>query len=73
MNNLLASTESASSGSETLASEFKADGIISEGEYTGKQTYGDFEINWTNDDTYFYAAIKAKTTGVAAVAIQQYE
>jgi len=65
-----ASTESASSGSEVLTSEFKADGIISEGEYTDKQTYGDFEINWTNDDTYFYAAIKAKTTGVAAVAIQ---
>ncbi|MBM3707872.1 MAG: hypothetical protein FJW69_05980 [Actinobacteria bacterium] len=64
------SSESAATGSELITSEFKADGVISEGEYSGKQTYGDFEINWTNDDTYFYAAIKAEATGFVAVAIQ---
>jgi outer membrane protein assembly factor BamB len=51
---------------------FKADGVISNGEYTHQQTYsaGAVELQWKNDDSYIYLAIKAKTTGWASVAIQ---
>jgi len=64
------SAESGQDNSTVAVSEFKADGIISDNEYKNSQTYGDFEINWSNDDEYFYAAIKARTTGFVAVAIQ---
>jgi len=61
------------SGQDTAAdavSEFKADGTISDNEYKNSQTYDDFEINWSNDNEYFYAAAKARTTGFVAMAIQ---
>jgi len=64
------SAESGQDNSTVAVLEFKADGIISDNEYKNSQTYGDFEINWSNDDEYFYAAIKARTTGFVAVAIQ---
>lgn len=49
---------------------FKADGIISSGEYTHNQTYGDYELDWKNDDKYIYVAMKAKTAGFVAIGIQ---
>lgn len=50
--------------------EFKADGVITPGEYPNKQTYNDYEINWKNDEQYFYTAIKAPVTGFVALGIQ---
>ena len=49
---------------------FKADGIITPGEYSDNQTYDDYQIYWNNDDTFVYIAMKAKTTGFVAVGIQ---
>ncbi len=49
---------------------FNADGVITAGEYTDNQTYGDFQIYWNNDDKYVYVAMKAKTIGFVAVGIQ---
>lgn len=43
------------------------DGVISPGEYTRTATYNDSQISWSNDDTYIYAGIKAKTKGWVAV------
>jgi hypothetical protein len=47
-----------------------ADGVISSGEYTNTNTYGDYEINWTSDDKYVYIGLKVKTDGWVAVGIQ---
>jgi hypothetical protein len=47
-----------------------SDGIISPGEYSDNQTYGDCQLYWKNDDQYVYIGIKAKTTGFVAVGIQ---
>jgi hypothetical protein len=44
-----------------------ADGVISDGEYRGTATYGDYSINWSNDDDYVYIGIKARTAGWVAV------
>ncbi|MGA2159941.1 MAG: DOMON domain-containing protein [Dehalococcoidia bacterium] len=44
-----------------------ADGIISPGEYQNTQTYGDYTINWSNDDQYVYIGMQAKTMGWVAV------
>ena len=46
---------------------WKADGIISAGEYNKSKTYGDFEVYCTSDDHYAYFALKAKTTGWVAI------
>ena len=56
----------------STATPFKADGIISDGEYASKQAYdnGNYEIQWTSDGTSIYIAMKAKTTGFVAVGIQ---
>ncbi len=44
-----------------------ADGIISPGEYQNTQSYGDYTINWSNDDQYVYIGMQAKTMGWVAV------
>jgi outer membrane protein assembly factor BamB len=49
---------------------FKADGLITPGEYLNSQIYGDYEVYWTNDEQYIYLALKAKTTGFVAMALQ---
>jgi outer membrane protein assembly factor BamB len=49
---------------------FKADGLIAPGEYPNSQTYGDFEVYWTNDEQYIYLALKAKTSGFVSMALQ---
>jgi outer membrane protein assembly factor BamB len=67
-----ATTPPPSSTPASTTASFKADGVISNGEYTHQQTYsaGEVELQWKNDDSYIYLAIKAKTTGWASVAIQ---
>ncbi|OGO18000.1 MAG: hypothetical protein A2Z15_08205 [Chloroflexi bacterium RBG_16_50_11] len=49
-----------------------SDGIISDGEYAHKQTFdnGNMEIQWTNDGTNIYIAMKAKATGFVSIGIQ---
>jgi hypothetical protein len=67
------STPDAAAPAQTTAPEpvpFKADGIITDGEYPNNQTYDDYQISWNNDDSYVYIAMKAKTTGFVAVGIQ---
>jgi hypothetical protein len=44
-----------------------ADGVISAGEYAKTRAYSDYEISWSNDDTYLYIGMKAKTPGWVAV------
>jgi hypothetical protein len=47
-----------------------ADGVVSSGEYTNINTYGDYEINWTSDEKYIYIGLKVKTSGWVALGIQ---
>ena len=49
------------------AIKWVADGVISDGEYRGTATYGDFSISWSNDNDYVYIGIKARMSGWAAV------
>jgi hypothetical protein len=51
-------------------SPFHPDGVITPGEYSDNQTYGDYQLFFKNDDQYVYMGIKAKTTGFVAVGIQ---
>lgn len=52
---------------ETL---FKADGIISEGEYENQIEYRDLEIFWKSDDKNIYLALRGKTNGYISIGIQ---
>ncbi len=45
-----------------------ADGMISAGEYGKTRTYGDYQISWSNDNTFICVGLKAKTPGWVAVA-----
>jgi hypothetical protein len=47
-----------------------ADGVISSGEYTKARTFGDYELRWTTDEQNIYVAMKAKTIGFVAFAVQ---
>jgi len=49
---------------------WSADGVISSGEYTNVNTYGDYEINWSGDEEYIYIGLKVKTIGWVAFGIQ---
>ncbi len=67
------STPDAAAPAQTTVPEpvpFKADGIITPGEYPNTQTYDDYQIYWNNDDSNVYIAMKAKATGFVAVGIQ---
>ena len=50
--------------------EWSADGVITDGEYTKGKSFGDYEIYWTSDEQYIYIGMKAKTSGWLAVGIQ---
>ena len=56
----------------TTGVSMQADGIINDGEYKHRQVYdnGNFEVQWTNDNSYIYLAMKAKTTGFVSMAVQ---
>ena len=47
--------------------EWEADGVITQGEYTGVKVYGDYEIHWASDKEYIYIGMRAKTSGWVAV------
>jgi hypothetical protein len=47
--------------------KWKADGVITAGEYSQTKAYGSYEISWSNDDTYICVGLKAKTPGWVAV------
>jgi hypothetical protein len=49
--------------------EWQADGIINDREYTGTQDYGDYLIWWTSDNMYAYIGMRAKTEGWVAMAL----
>ena len=44
------------------------DGVITSGEYSDTNTYGGYEISWSNDSEHIYLGIRAKTSGWVAVA-----
>ncbi|MBU2607825.1 MAG: hypothetical protein KKF26_00745, partial [Chloroflexi bacterium] len=50
--------------------DWAADGVIRPNEYTGSNTYGNYEVHWTSDDQFIYVGMKAKTSGFVAVAVQ---
>jgi hypothetical protein len=64
----LPQTTPVSSAPQPIA--WSADGVISSGEYTNINTYGDYEINWTSDEKYIYIGLKVKTSGWVALGIQ---
>ncbi len=65
------STSTITSETSTVTgTAFLADGIISTGEYAHQQTYGSYELYWSNDAEYIYVGMKAKTTGFVALGIQ---
>ena len=45
------------------------DGVITPGEYTHEADYDNFTLYWTNYYQYFYAAMRIRTTGWAALGI----
>jgi hypothetical protein len=49
------------------AIKWVADGVISAGEYQDSKTFGDYTVNWSNDNEYIYTGIKAKTAGWVAI------
>lgn len=49
------------------ASSWKADGVISHGEYSKSKNYGNFEVHWASNDQHVFLALKAKTTGWIAI------
>ncbi len=49
---------------------WSADGVIDSREYLGEMTYDSYELYWANDSEFIYAAMKAKTEGWVALAIQ---
>jgi hypothetical protein len=53
-------------------SGWKADAVISEGEYSRTASYDDgkYEIGWSSDDEYIYVFIRAETDGFVALGIQ---
>jgi len=48
---------------------WKADGVISDGEYAHETTIGDVHLWWRNDAQYLYVAFEAKTNGWVAVGL----
>jgi hypothetical protein len=50
-------------------SAWKADGIISEGEYSQQTDIGPVRIWWRNDSQFLYLAMQASTTGWVAVGL----
>jgi hypothetical protein len=62
-----ATTPQSPSSAASSASSWKADGVISPGEYSKSKNYNDFEMHWSNDGQYIYLALKAKTAGWVAI------
>ncbi len=54
----------------TPAEAWSPDGVIGSHEYLSEASYGDYELFWVNDAQYVYVAMKAKTSGWVAMAVQ---
>jgi hypothetical protein len=57
-------------GSEEESSIFKADGVISDGEYKYSDDFDGYTLNWSNDSQFVYIAMKAETGGCVSVAFR---
>lgn len=53
----------------TGSSVWQADGVINAGEYAHKSTFGPLIVYWSNDDTYLYLAMEARTKGWLSVGL----
>lgn len=60
-------TSATQSANTATGLNWKADGIISPGEYPSSKTYGDYQMAWSTDETYIYVGLKAKTSGWVAI------
>lgn len=49
---------------------YKADGIITDGEYENRSVYRDLEIFWSNDNKYLYMALRGKIKGYISIGFQ---
>ncbi len=49
---------------------WKADGIISDGEYSNNADYEGLKVFWASDAEYIYVALQAQTTGWISIAVQ---
>lgn len=56
--------------STPITVEWSADGIITPGEYSGTNTYGNYEIHWSSDEHNIYIGMRAKTDGWVSLGIQ---
>ena len=63
-------TETPASPEPKAEAEWSADGLISDGEYSGHNTYGDYDIHWATDADHIYVAMQAKTEGWVSMAVQ---
>lgn len=50
--------------------DWSPDGVIETGEYSGSNSYGEYQIFWRSDEQFIYIGITAKTDGWVAMAIQ---
>ncbi|ACJ16364.1 DOMON [Thermococcus onnurineus NA1] len=66
------STTSSSVSTATTLSEWKADGVIGENEYSHKLSLANdkFVVYWRNDEEYLYVALKGQTTGWVAIGFE---
>lgn len=55
---------------QTPLVSWAADGVIKPSEYSGMNTYGNYEIHWRSDDEFVYIGMKANVTGFVAIGIQ---
>jgi hypothetical protein len=53
-----------------LTTEWVPDGAIGASEYSGEETYGNYELYWRSDAQHIFVGIKVKTDGWVAVGIQ---
>lgn len=60
-------SQPAVTGTKGTDVSWKADGVISPGEYTNSKTYGDYQISYFSNDEFVYIGIIAKTEGWIAV------
>lgn len=53
-------------------SEWKADGMVAEGEYSQNLVLarGKYTVYWKNDDQFLYMALRGKTTGWVAIGLE---
>lgn len=53
-----------------IADRWEPDGVIGDREYPGELAENEYELFWAADESYFYAAMRAATTGWVALGIE---